>query len=178
MPLASGLFSAKELYKLARMNSSGAVPDESRESLPLPVRTRDGLRVQFLFFAAVPRPNVQMLGVPQHLATMAPRSGQLETLKRVTPADFGQKHDPSQPIGPYQMPATVTLEDFTRDIDRLFELYDVLIPAFADSKPISAIDPKVREEFARLFKHVYEAVLGPYYRAAAPEFFTWAGVSP
>lgn len=177
MPIAPGRFAAKELFQLARMNASGAVPDESRQSLPIPIRTREGMRVQFIFFAAVPRPNVQMLGVPQYLATLDPRNGALELLRKVTPSDFGQSHDPAQPIGPFSLPQGVTLEEFNRDLERLFAVYDELLPAFADSRASGTVDAKLRAEFVRLFGRVFEPPLAPYYKSAGAEFFNWVGVT-
>ncbi|MBK8916161.1 MAG: hypothetical protein IPM64_16465 [Phycisphaerales bacterium] len=177
MPIAPGRFAAKELFALARMHSSGAVPDESRESLPIPIRTREGLRVQFIFFAAVPRPNQQLLGVPQYLATLDPKTGALELLRKVTPADFGQSHDRAQPIGPFSLPPGVTLEEFTRDTERLLQVYDELLPAFGEGRASGTVDAKLRAEFVKLFARVYEAPLAAYYKSAGGEFFTWVGVT-
>ncbi len=164
-----------ELTRLARMNASGAVPEESRQSLPVPVQRPEGLRILFMFAPsqASPTEGVRM-APPNYVARMEPGTGKLEELRAVGPSDFGQSHGENDVIGAYVMPEGMTVDEYLETRDRLYAVYDLLLPAFAAGR--AAATPDLKEaalEFRKLFSAMSEPPLSPYYSALGKDFFAW-----
>lgn len=169
------MISIKELFDQARIQTSGIVPDESRQSMPLPNLIEGTLRVSFFFCPAVVTPQEGAKLIPPNLVChMDPVTGTLIELRAVTPSDFGQSDDPSKELGRYTMPTGMTPIEYVNKRSRLFELYDQLLPVFSGKSHKSKSDVHLTiEEFKKSFDELSEPVLRTYYRNGAAEFFKW-----
>jgi hypothetical protein len=175
-PASTRFKKMEELVRLGRLYSAGAVADEFRQSLPIPRRSPDGLRVDFFFCAAFARPGQPVvLGPPHFLIAVHADSGQLDYLRAVGPKDFGQSHGKDESIGTFGMQEGMRVEEFMDKRATLYATYDILLPAFARGG-MAVVDDGVREaarEYKVLFRILSEPPLLPYYHALGQEFFTW-----
>jgi hypothetical protein len=131
--------------------------------------------VAFLFAPSVVRQNQPVdLFPPNYVAIMKLVQGKLVILKLIAPKDLGQSHPIDKPIGDFAMPAGMSIDEFTSLRDRLFELYDGLVPYFAAKVP--ARDPRVQAsagEFLKIFEQISEPPLKDYYQSLGKDFFGW-----
>jgi hypothetical protein len=173
--LEKKLMSTADLVKLARVKSSGAVAEQYRQSLPIPVIKSEGLRVVFLYSPALALPKQPVkLNPPQYMLQLSALTGNLFEIRSVNSGDFGQSHGASDLIGTFMMPEGMTFETFIHKQDSLFQLYDTLMPEFVLRRTTASEETrKSAKEFDRLFHILSEPPLLPYYRAAGKEFFDW-----
>jgi hypothetical protein len=164
-----------ELVKLARIYSSGVVPDEFRQSLPIPVRTPAGTGFRFFFCPAQARPKEPtQLAPPAHALLLQAEHGQFVELRAVNSADFGQKHPAHQPIGSVAMPAGWNYETYLEHQTRFYKLVDYLLPYFtAQTNSLSQEGRHFAREYLDLFQKLSEPPLLPYYESAGETFFAW-----
>ena len=164
-----------DLVKRARMKSGGLVSEQHRQSLPIPAFRNGNLLIAFLYCPALALPKQPVkMGPPQYVVFLQPHTGAVVELKAVAPSDFGQYDKPSDMIGTFGLPEKMTADDFTVKQDRLYGLYDILLPEFALRK--TKADPRVKaaaREFNALFPLLSEPPLKPYYRSLGIEYFNW-----
>lgn len=164
-----------DLVKSARIQSSGTVPEQSRQSLPVPVFRNGNLLIAFLYCPALALPKRPVkMSPPQHIVFLRADTGSLVELRAITSKDFGQNHRPGELIGTFGIPEKMTVEDFIIKLDRLYGLYDILLPEFALRK--TKTDPRIKaaaREFNALFPLLSEPPLKPYYRSLGMEYFNW-----
>lgn len=164
-----------DLVKSARIQSSGTVPEQSRQSLPVPLFRNGNLLIAFLYCPALALPKQPVkMSPPQYLLSLRSDTGSLFELKAVAPRDFGQTHKPGEMIGTFALPEKMTVEDFIIKQDRLYGLYDILLPEFTLRK--TKVDPRTKaaaREFNLLFPLLSEPPLKPYYRSLGMEYFNW-----
>jgi hypothetical protein len=164
-----------ELVRLARVKSVETIAEQFRQSLPIPVVYSDGLCVLFLYCPALalPRQPVKM-NPPHYLVRLNASTGALEEVRPATAKEFGQTHGPADLIGTFAMPQGMTVQEFMQKLDRLYKVYDALLPEFAArSAAVSQEAKTAAREFAQLFELLSEPPLRPYYRAAGKGFFPW-----
>lgn len=175
MPVRRSYLKTALLIARAREQLARALPTEAHQSYPIPVRHAAGLRIHFLYGTTRLNPRVGLyLSPPKYLARFDARTGQLEEFRAVTAEDFGMGGDAGAGDGLLQMPEGMTREDYLSRQARLYEAYDVLLPAFAARE--TDVPPAVRKaanEFRTLFPSVSEASLKPCYRAEGRDFFSW-----
>ncbi|MGH8219317.1 MAG: hypothetical protein ACREUT_12265 [Steroidobacteraceae bacterium] len=167
--------SAEQLYALGRTATLQSVPEQSRESLPIPVRGPGGLTVAFFFCPslAIPRAGVKM-APPHYLVTLDPSTGRVRELRAVVPAEFGRRDAPDAPLGLFNLPAGMTPAQYLEQRGTLFVLYDRLLPAFAHPhEPVSALTRAAAKQFGELFAVLEEPPVAPYYNAVGRDFFDW-----
>jgi hypothetical protein len=170
------LVPAEKLIELAKAGPALTRPPETRQSYPIPLRQGRAQMAAFLYAPqgrANPVEGLHLLA-PTHLAFLNAETGRFESIRQVTPTDFGQAHTPGQDIGAHRMPTGLVVETFYSAQHQLFAAYDLVWPAFAAGQ--SNYSPAVRvaaAEFRRLFTWLAEAPLMPYYHAVGREFFTW-----
>ena len=173
--MADGTFLATEsLFQIARVRASGTIPDEGRQSLPIPVRAGH-MHVQFFFCPTQLSPREGLrLAPPNYLERIDVETGALIDLRAVKPAEFGQRHGADEPIGAIVLPPDLTPERYVDLRTRLFQLYDRLMPQFAAgaTRPSDAMRDDARE-FRLLFDRLREAPLAEYYAAVGADFFAW-----
>jgi hypothetical protein len=163
-----------ELMKLGRSLVMDRVSEQSRQSLPVPVRVNGALRVAFMYSPSQALPNVVKLAPPEFVSWLDPVSGALIELRAVTPQTFRQAHAATDLLGQFSLPPGVSLNEHLAQRERLFWLYEQLVPAwFADAKGERKDLPPLAVEFTRTFGLVSEPPLAPYYDALGAEFFTW-----
>jgi len=165
--------SYSDLMRYGRMHVMDKVPEQSRQSLPVPVRVNGGLRVAFFYAPAQMMPGVNRLTPPHFVSWLDPNTGALLELRAVTPKDFGQAHGPNDLIGEYRLPEGVTPNQYMAERERLFGLYSNLVPAWMSGAQPGAEHRLLAQEFLRSFGAVSEPPLIPYYHALGKEFFQW-----
>lgn len=166
-----------ELYRTARIRVEDRIPEEWRESLPVPRRSDKGLQLCFFFCPAASRPMKGVeLAPPDHLVTMNASTGAVDRLEAVSPSTFQQSDSPDKPLGIYAMSSGWTFDVYMAKQDRLFSALDTLLPAFASGIiPKAAKDRGAAEEYWTLFLELREPMLAPYYDALGTDFATWLG---
>ncbi|HNT39612.1 MAG TPA: hypothetical protein PKO45_10890 [Rubrivivax sp.] len=166
-----------QLMKLGRSLVADQVPDQSRQSLPVPVpaRAERPLRVAFMYCPAQALPGVNRLAPPNQLAWLDPIHGTLLAVQAVTPASFGQPDAARELLGEFRLPVGVTAESYLALRERLLQLYDLLLPQWAQWSP--AVERPVLQanasEFLQVFGKVGEPPLIPYYYSLGRAFFDW-----
>jgi len=164
-----------ELSSLARTYTMGAVPEQYRQSLPMPVWTQGGVETEFFFAPALARPKRPVDLYPPGFAILLRGDGSLITLWKVAPPDFGLNHDPGQALGQFGLPDGWTYEDYNRRHAQLLASLDILLPQYAarNSRPGGETVLAARH-FLQLFQEISEPPFSPYYEAIGRDFFTWA----
>jgi hypothetical protein len=172
---SSKILAMENLFRLARQRASGTIPDEGRQSLPIPVREQSQLSVLFLFCPSRLSPREgALISPPDYVARMDPASGALIELRKTKPADFGQSHSVDQPIDAVRLPDDMTVEQYVELQKRLFSLYDHLLPHFAEGSARVPTDVRdAARELGETFARLREEPLAPYYAHAGREFFAW-----
>ena len=163
-----------ELNQLARVHVSEKVPDQSRQSLPVPAHLNESLCIAFFFSPAQSLPGVTRLAPPNFIAWLRRESGELAQLQAVTSKTFGLKHAPGELIGEFRLPAGMTADLYLTERGRLFDLYPALVTAWNGKMPPQqpGLKPSA-QEFLRLFGLISEPPLIAYYHALGSKFFEW-----
>lgn len=162
------------LMKLGRIHVSATVPEQSRQSLPVPLRIGETLQVAFFYCPSQALPGVVRMAPPHYLARLDPASGALISLVPVTPATFHLAHPAREELGKYSLPEGMSIDQYFALRDRLFWLYDQLTPAFAQDPQSQRIDLKpLAAEFLRGFEMLSEPPVRPYYDALGADYFRW-----
>jgi len=172
---ASPFMPTEHLNKLARMRSSGAVPEQYRQSLPVPI-LRDGSTWLAFFYCPsmfLPGKPVQ-LKAPRFRLTLDPRTGSLVELKAVTAREFGIRDTGDHFIGTFGLPQGMTAADYMAKLARFCTLLDQLLPLYGGPAPSASPSLKrISNELHHLFLELSEPPLHPYYQALGKDFFTW-----
>lgn len=162
------------LMKLGRVHVSATVPEQSRQSLPVPVRLGETLQVAFFYCPSQALPGVVRMAPPHYLSRLDPATGALISLVPVTPATFHLAHPAREELGKYSLPQGMSVDQYFALRDRLFWLYDQLVPAFAQDTQSQRTDLKpLALEFLRGFEMVSEPPVRPYYDALGADYFRW-----
>ena len=160
-----------ELSRMARDYTMGAVPEQFRQSLPIPVTGPSGVEVEFFFAPALARPKQPVELYPPGFAITLRPDGSLVMLWKCAPRDFGLNNDPSQSMGQFGLPDGWTYEDYTRRHTQLMETLNILFPQFA-AKNLHP-DATAARHFLQLFRELAEPPFLPYYEAVGRDFFPW-----
>ena len=177
-PSVPSLKPARELFDLAQRGPGGRLPDETYQSLPIPLAATGRVpRVAFLFGPSrLVYGTGLILTTPTHRAVLDASTGEALSLDRVTPADLGVADVPGKDLGRFGLPKDVSSEDFLKAKEKLFSAYDrVLGPWFA-GEAVSEAGQSIRAaaaELRRAFVVVGEPPLAPYYAAVGKGFFSW-----
>jgi hypothetical protein len=175
--MSESMQSFSKMMALGRTLTVDQVPEQSRQSLPVPVPAREDrpLRVAFMFCPAQALPGVTRMAPPNQIAWLDPHSGALLGVRPVTPASFGQSHPPREPLGEFRLAQGVTAESYLALRERLFQLYDLLFPIWAGqaSAPEQARWGPSARELLQIFGQVGEPPLIPYYYSLGKDFFDW-----
>lgn len=169
---------ARELFDLAQRGPGGRLPDETHQSLPIPLAAAGRVpRVAFLF-----APSRLVFGAglflitPTRRAVLDASTGEALGLDRVTPADLGVADAPGKELGRFGLPKDVSSEEFLKAREKLFGAYDrVLGPWYAgEGAPEAGRSIRAAAaELRRTFAIVGEPPLAPYYAAVGKGFFSW-----
>ncbi len=174
MSTATAPPSYSELMRLGRVHVMNQVPEQSRQSLPVPVRLQKELRVAFFYAPAQALPGVNRLAPPHFLAYLDATTGALISVAPVAPSHFNLPHEVNSLLGEFRLPQGMNAEQYLLERERLFGLYANLVPPWLDgAKPGAANLRLLGTEFLRSFGQVSEPPLMPYYHALGREFFDW-----
>lgn len=172
-PMGVGRLQFAQLNQLGRTDAGGAVDDQSRQSLPIPVRLDGPVRVAFFYAPAQPLPNVTRLAAPTRVVWLD-QAGTVVRVESVTPQTYGQAVQPGELLGEYRLPSDMAAGQYLSQRERLFGLYDQLVPAGAGQTNLTPSATQVAaREFVALFTELAEPPLLPYYDALGGDFFTW-----
>jgi hypothetical protein len=169
------------LMRQARIQVSDKVPEQSRQSLPIPKQLSKGLHIGFMFAPSQAMPGLNRLAPPNWVAWLQPTSGELAALQAVTPASFGQQHDARQMIGEFRLPPGMNADAYLAERRKLLDLYTTVVMAWDGGLPPQHAGLQApAAEFLRLFGLLAEGPLIPYYYALGTPFFEWtrAAASP
>lgn len=166
-----------QLMKLGRTQAGDRIPEQSRQSLPVPVPARSDrpVSIAFMFCPSQALPGVNRLAPPNAMVWLDPRNGELLAIKPVTPQSFGQTHNPREPLGEFRLAEGMTGDQYLALRERLFQLYELLYPAWAkDAAPQAhATLQAAAREFLQVFGQVSEPPLIPYYYTLGVAYFDW-----
>jgi len=165
----------ESLFRIGRVRASGAIPDEGRQSLPIPVRAPAAIHVLFFFCPTQlsPREGAR-IAPPNYLERIDAATGSLIELRAVEPSDFGLRDAPNEPIGAIRLDDDMTPERYLELRTALFGLYDRLLPHFAAGRAQLGDESRNdAREFQAIFARLREAPLAEYYTAIGAEFFGW-----
>jgi hypothetical protein len=167
--------SVEQLTALGRSLVINLVPEQSRQSLPVPIRGVSGLEIAYFFFPSQASPVNGVKAAPPHfLERLDPTAGTLIELLGVTPDYFHQHDQPSQLLGVFRLPVGMTAQEYLDRRRQLFSLYDRLLPYFAqDDKSVEGVDRYSAQEFLALFELLREPPLMSYYQALGQGYFEW-----
>jgi hypothetical protein len=166
--------SFSEIMKLGRSLVMDRIPEQSRQSLPVPVRASEGFHVAFLYSPSQALPNETRLAPPHFVALLDPVTGKLAGVRHVTPQTFGQAHEPDALIGTFKLAPGTDYKEYLAERERLFRLYERLVPEWAGHASTARQDLRpLAAEFLRLFSLLSEPPLEPYYNSLGAEFFAW-----
>ncbi len=170
----SSIISFAELMKLGRSLVMDRVPEQSRQSLPVPVRVNGALRIGFMYSPSQALPNVTRLAPPHFVAWLDPADGTLSDVRAVTPQAFRRTDGAGELLGQFSLPQGMDANQYLAARERLFWLYEQLVPAwFADPRAERKDLRPLAMEFIRSFSLLSEPPLAPYYDSLGAEFFTW-----
>jgi hypothetical protein len=170
----ASLVSFSELMKLGRSLVINRVPEQSRQSLPVPMRVTSDLRIAFMYSPSQAMPNVTRLAPTHFVSLLDPADGTLKDLRPVTPQTFGQTHGPDDMIGTFSLPQGMDYNGYLAARERLFWLYEQLVPVwFADPRAARKDLRPLAAEFLRSFSLLSEPPLAPYYNSLGADFFGW-----
>jgi hypothetical protein len=169
------LKSVVQLVKKARLYPCGALLALMHQSFPVPVPGPTGLQVAFFYGRGeviAPREGLKLFP-PTYVAFLEAETGRFVELRAVAAGEFGLPADDTV-IGKYLSQGERLAAEFLTKEVKLYQAYDVLLPAFAAGSPVPASDVrKVAGEFNVLFPQVTEAPLQPCYQALGKAFFAW-----
>ena len=99
--------SFSQLMKLGRTHAGDRIPEQSRQSLPVPVPPRNDrpVSIAFMFCPSQALPGVNRLAPPNAMVWLDPRGGDMLSLKPVTPQSFGHEAQVSLTQVPFGQPA-------------------------------------------------------------------------
>jgi hypothetical protein len=147
-----------------------------RQSLPVPVLHQGQVQIAFMLCPQVLKLGPVRIRPPSKIIWLNPVSGNLIALTKVSPDDFSQTDFADRELPKWKFDSDLTIDAFNNLKKRLFELYDILFPAWADD----ALTPQRREnlkaparEFLKIFNQVSEPPLRPYYAALGRDWFGW-----
>jgi hypothetical protein len=167
------------LMRQARILVSDKVPEQSRQSLPIPVRLSKGLHIGFMFAPSQAMPGLNRLAPPNWVAWLHPTTAELAVLQPVTPATFGQAHDARQMIGEFRLPPGMNADAYLAERHKLMALYTTVVMAWDGGLPPQQAGLQApAAEFLRLFGLLAEGPLIPYYYALGTAFFDWTRAAP
>jgi len=169
---------ARELFDLAQRGPGGRLPDETHQSLPIPLpATAREPRVAFLFL-----PSRLVFGVglvltaPTHRAVLDASKGEVLGFEGVTPGDLGVPDGPGKDLGRFGLPKNVSPAEYLKARDELLGAYDRLLGPWYGGEPAREAGRATRagaSALKRAFAVVGEPPLAPYYAAVGKGFFGW-----
>lgn len=145
------------------VGEGGPVP-----TLPIPVMQHGRLKIVFLYYHYSVRH--RSIYPPVYELILDASTAELEELKAITPDDYGVAHKADEAIGTLdKIP-----DNYIHKQQRLYELYDILLPYFMTGMENVTKDIKITaKEFKDQFQDLSLPPLNKFYRAVGKDFFSW-----
>lgn len=162
----------KEVIQQIGQNAN-MLPREKGVTLPLVRQENDQIIVRRLiyFTRTVPGEGTYITS-PQYEAVYNLTKEKFVTLKRF------EQDIPNLPPSPWihNRPAFAKAEDIIPEFERIWQLYDILIPAyFQGTEGVSAKVIDAAKQFSRYFHRHAEKPLSAYYDWYSGDFLRWIG---
>jgi hypothetical protein len=166
----------ERLIKAGSLHAKGALPDEGYQSYPIPVPGPRGLRVAFLYAAAVDVVPLAgpILRSPTYVGFVDAETARFVELRVFHADEVGLAHLEGRDLGQvpgddaWQAPEVVAKEA------ALYRGYDAILGAFAAGiAPLPVETKRAADDFAAVFAELAEAPLVPFYRGVGRAFFAW-----
>ena len=162
-----------EITQIAR-EAAFQLPDETRQSLPIPVSSSDGGKIVFLFV-----PNRLIYGegalllAPSHKLEYNWAQKKTDGLRAFNSEDYGMEQDAGTILGMHQALPGLDLDDYEKKEERLYDLYGDLIPAYFKTAEKNPELSNKCSEFIALFDELSEQPLIVYYQTIGKNYFDW-----
>lgn len=151
----------------------GQLPVEGRLTLPIVQRAGGPVLVHRLVYEARPTPEGLVVSPPQMIATVDLDAGQFVSYRRLTPQEYPAAGGGGD-MPRFQPPTFPDPSALVATYERLYSLYDVLIPAYLEQRDrVTDTTRESAREFRRLFDQLSEPPLRPYYASFGGDFFAW-----
>jgi hypothetical protein len=165
--------SIRDLREIAGAESSKILPDETTETVPVPVGSGGELRFLIMYFKERGDLLHHRVLPPHHAMYLDGPTGKILQFGPISAAELGITR-PDATVAGVGMQPSISAEDAWRKRERLFDLSDILVPAY--SVGVAATDPKFQplaKEYWELFSERTPEKVVPFYLQAAPDFFGW-----
>jgi hypothetical protein len=164
--------SVGEIRKIAGRASSGALPDEDADTVPVPVKWENEIALLIMYYREVGPPGKRVVHPPHYAMYLEGSTGKVLHFGGTSPQRLGIL-DPDRLIPGVGLDIPV-VDEFVKKRDRLFAISPELWTAYAEGIP--ATTPGVRpmaQEYWKLFMKVTPPQVAPFYLQAAAGFFAW-----
>ena len=162
-----------DIVGLARLYAEGVVPDEFKQTLPIPA-VEDGNNTISVYYSPVKRlqsgDKGAVLFPAEFRVSVSYPDGEFIVLERLGADTQPGEIDPDGSLGLHQV--TLSMEEFDGHKQQLFDLYDRLLPIFFQQGDKEGLSGD-KERFMSAFRQVYEKPFLHYYRTRGGEFFDW-----
>jgi len=148
--------------------------EETGYSLPIPMMAEKKLLITRLAYGTrvLPQRGVYIMP-PSHSLVADYASGKFIAVEELDVRAAGVKLPPAGDAWMHQAKQFATPQERLAAYERLYDLYDAVLPTFLARRPVDADAKKAVREFHELFRELAEKPLQPYYDALGKEFFTW-----
>jgi hypothetical protein len=165
-----------KLYALARASYAKAldqIPENYRQSFPIPILKDKKIYLSFLYYQSTIRYKMPTIVFsPTWMQTVDWETGGVFEWKKTASDEFGKDSKNGQ-IGELSLPPNMTADQFREAEQDLYQVLEVLLPAFQAWNNRTDADRKNIKRFNELFDKISEPPLKPYYEAIGYNWFYW-----
>lgn len=148
--------------------------DDDAQTLPLPFRFENSLRIIILFYREVMAPDVEISYPPRHRIEIDPVSGDILANISCKPKDFERDQDPEEPVEGFGLPEDLSPEEYWRLKDLFFDLSPLVWRLYLQgSRPVEEEDLQALNTYVYALQRISKAPLVPYYESIAEDFILW-----
>jgi hypothetical protein len=151
------------------------LPDETRQSLPIPVFSKAGGKIVFLFCPQhiIPREGA-LLSAPTHELEFDWKAKKTEGLRKFNDmSDIERRKHASASQALHKMPPGMSLNEYDKKDEELNQLFDELIPVYFKQVEAMADLPEKCCSFLSIFREISEKPLVLYYETVGKDYFDW-----
>ena len=162
------------LSKQIGVHVSSFLPDQSRQSLPIP-QFKQSQPILACFFcpSSISPEKGASLAPPDFVVQIDPSNGEILQASNVTPAYFGNKDKAATEIGVFTLPPGVDVMAFLALKTEFFDCCDQLLPWFWTKRKAPSSSAKTAKRLLEIFNIISEPPLKTYYQSSGSDFFDW-----
>ena len=152
------------------------LPTETAESDPVLTSSEGRLCAVTLYYklppVRLPRDEFYIIP-PHHRLLLDALTAEVVRFEGCVPQDFGQPHQQGAHIVGPVLPPELTYAAHEQHARTMLEQSATVWQAFADRPPLTPALAEAANAYLEALLTIAKQPLVPYYRAAAPDFFTW-----